>query len=93
MVTYGFLRYICKKRGELLNRCDLNIIILCRPYEEECADGRTKLLGEGVELSCGEVRFRIGPVIGDLPQRLCSEGRKCEPVVELVLLEVSKGNK
>jgi hypothetical protein len=93
MVTYGFLRYICEERGELLNRRDLDTINLCGPYEEECAGGRTKLPGEGVELSCGEVRLRIGPVIVDLPQRLGSEGRKCEPVVELVLLEVSKGDK
>jgi hypothetical protein len=91
--TYGLLRHVCKERGELLNRRDFNTIVLCGSYQEEGAGVQGKLLGERAELSSGEVRFRSSPVIVDLPQGLGSEGRKCEPVVEFVLLEVSKGNK
>ena len=34
--TYRLLRYVCKETGKLLHRCDLNTVVLRRPYKEEC---------------------------------------------------------
>ena len=51
------------------------------------------MLRERTELSLRKVPIRRRhPVTIDLPQRLGSKGGKCEPIVELVFLEVGEGN-
>ena len=92
MGTHRLLGHVCKESGELLHRGNLNASILRGSHKKECGRCQGKLFRKRTELSFREVGIGRGPVIVDLPQRLASEGRKREPIVEFVFLKVGEGN-
>ena len=91
--THRLLGHVCKESGELWHRGNLNASILHGSHKKESGRCQGNLFRKRTELSFREVGIGRGPVIVDQPQRLASESRKREPIVEFVFLKVGEGNK